>query len=28
LSTYDTLEGVGKIMDAQFGIATTDQGVG
>ena len=27
LSTYDTLNGVGKIMDMQFGIAITDQGV-
>ncbi|WWD06819.1 protein CFT1 [Kwoniella europaea PYCC6329] len=26
VSTYDVLEGVGKIMDIEFGIAATDQG--
>jgi cleavage and polyadenylation specificity factor subunit 1 len=27
LSSYDTLSGIGKIMDMEFGIAATDQGV-
>jgi hypothetical protein len=27
LSPYDVLAGVGKIMDMEFGIAATDQGV-
>jgi hypothetical protein len=28
ISAYDVLAGVGKIIDMEFGIATTDQGVG
>lgn len=27
LSPYDTLTGIGKILDMEFGIAVTDQGV-